>query len=154
MSISKKCKNPFCGSYFTPSKFKPDQEYCGKDECKRYRDNLRQKKHYRRNIRDPDWRKDHMGRKKQERFERLNRPPPEPDKESPPVSDLNLVLPGMIALFSGAGSREEVMDITAKCRRFGHDLNNGDLCGSEVFQTFPHASFEAKKECSSRQLRG
>jgi hypothetical protein len=92
-----------------------------------------------------------MERKKQERSERQKKPPP-PEPEVPPISpsDIYSLLSGMIALFSGVKSWEEVVDITEKCSRFGNDLYNGDLCKSEFFQRFPHASYEAKRKRSSR----
>lgn len=145
--IKKKCRNPSCCCYFTPSKFRPDQEYCGKAECRRYCDALRQKNHYRRNISDPDWRKELMARKKKERKSRIDSETENTSCHSPPgSSELDLLLPGMIAFFSGAKSHDEVMEITDKCRRFGSDL----IGHEKIFQRFPHASFESKKECSSR----
>ena len=143
----KRCRNPSCCCYFTPSKYRPDQEYCSKAECKRYCDNLRQKNHYRRKISNPVWRETLMERKKKERGIRINTMPENASCNSlPPLSDLQLLLPGMIALFSGARSHDEVMEITDKCRRFGNDL----IGVEKNFQRFPHASFEAKKGCSSR----
>lgn len=92
-----------------------------------------------------------MERKKQERSERQKKPP-SPEPEVPPTSpsDISSLLSGMIALFSGVKNWEEVVEITEKCSRFGNDLYNGGLCKSELFQRFPHASFEAKRKCSSR----
>lgn len=88
-----------------------------------------------------------MTRKKKERSARINFETGNTPCNSPSVlSDLQLLLPGMIAFFSGAKSRDELMEITDKCRRFGNDLIGPD----KIFQKFPHASFEAKKECSSR----
>jgi hypothetical protein len=139
--------NPSCGCYFTPSKYRPDQEYCGKSDCKRYRDRLRQKNYYRRNISDPSWRGALMERKKKERNSRINSVADNVSGNSPPtLSDLHLLLPGMIAFFSGASSHDEVMKITDKCRRFGNDL----IGPEKNFQSFPHAGFEAEKESSSR----
>jgi len=90
-----------------------------------------------------------MERKKRERATRSGRSPAEgsgPSDPVPSLSDLRTLLPGMIALFTGARSRDEVMDIAAKCSRFGSDLIDPE----KSFQRFPHAGFEAGKECSSR----
>lgn len=92
-----------------------------------------------------------MERKKKERSELLSKSPPSESEAPPPFSsDLHSLLSGMIAFFSGVKSREEVVEITKKCCRFGNDLYSGDLCGTELFQRFPHASFEAKNQSSSR----
>ncbi len=92
-----------------------------------------------------------MERKNQERSKRQKKPPPpEPEVPLTSPSDIPSLLSGMIALFSGVKSLEEVVEITEKCSRFGNDLYNGDLCKSEFFQKFPHVSFEAKRKCSSR----
>jgi hypothetical protein len=109
-----KCPNPACGRLFTPSKFKPDQAYCGKAECARYRDALRQKKHYRKHIPEPDWRTSLMERKKRERARRLSRDAPLDDGQHPP-SDDELMLDGVIAFVSGAKSTEELAEIRCKC---------------------------------------
>lgn len=139
--------NPSCGCYFIPNKYRPDQEYCGKADCKRYRERLRQKNHYRRNISDPAWRSALMDRKKKEHNARTNSVPENVSGNTPQtLSDLQLLLPGMIAFFSGARSHDEVIEITDKCRRFGNDF----IYPEKNFQRFPHAGFEAKKECSSR----
>ncbi len=88
-----------------------------------------------------------MARKKKERGARINSETGNTPSNSPPeLSDLHLLLPGMIAFFSGARSHGELMEITDKCRRFGNDL----IGREKIFQRFPHASFEAKKGCSSR----
>lgn len=65
-----------------------------------------------------------MARKKKERESRLDNPPAPPaaDKSNPGLSDLQLLLPGMIAFFTGAKSYVEVEKITEKCRRFGEEL--------------------------------
>jgi hypothetical protein len=94
-----------------------------------------------------------MDRKKKERSRRCSTFPPDgvSSGNSPPtLSDLQLLLPGMIAFFTGARSEEEVMAITEKCCHFGRDIYRGDFSGGKIFQRFPHASYEAKKECSSR----
>ena len=92
-----------------------------------------------------------MERKQKEHSERLSKAPSsELEATLPLSSDIPSLLSGMIALFSGVKSWEEVVEITEKCSRFGNDLYNGDLCKSELFQRFPHASFEAKRKCSSR----
>lgn len=116
-----KCANPACGCLFTPSKFKPDQAYCGKAECARCRDTSRQKKHYRKHIPDPDWRTSLMERKKMERVRRRGRSSPA-DDERPPPSDDALVLDGVLAFVSGAKSSEALAEIREKCRNFGRDL--------------------------------
>ena len=90
-----------------------------------------------------------MERKKMERAMRGGRSSAEGPGSSdpvPPLADLRTLLPGMIALFSGARSHDEVMDIAAKCSRFGSDL----IGPEKGFQRFPHAGFESGKECSSR----
>ena len=88
-----------------------------------------------------------MDRKKKERSARINYVAGNVSGNSPPaLSDLQHLLPGMIAFFSGASSHDEVMEITDKCRRFGNDL----IGPEKNFQRFPHVSFEAEKGCSSR----
>jgi len=119
-----KCANPACGCLFTPSKFKPDQAYCDKAECRRSRDASRQKKHYRKHISDPDWRTSLMERKKMERERRRGRDAPADDELSPPSDDA-LVLDGMLAFVSGAKSTEALAEIRGKCLIFGRDLHYG-----------------------------
>lgn len=65
-----------------------------------------------------------MERKKKERESRLDNPPEPPDAPAPDpsISDLHLLLPGLIGFLTGAKSYEAVAEITEKCRRFGGDL--------------------------------
>ena len=65
-----------------------------------------------------------MERKKKERESRLDNPPKPPDADTPcpAISDLHLLLPGMIGFLTGAKSYEAVAEITEKCHRFGGDL--------------------------------
>ena len=65
-----------------------------------------------------------MVRKKKEREFRFDNPlrVPAAGKSSPGFSDIQQLLPGMIAFFSGAKSYEEVIKVTEKCRRFGGEL--------------------------------
>ena len=92
-----------------------------------------------------------MARKKKERAARNNTVPKNPTGSTPSaLFDLQLLLPGMIAFFTGARSEEEVMEITDKCCHFGRDIYRGDFFSEKNFQRFPHASSEAEKKCSSR----
>jgi hypothetical protein len=94
-----------------------------------------------------------MDRKKEELSRRVavSSPSEISSGNSPPVvSNLQLLLPGMIAFFTGAKSEEEIMEISEKCCHVGRDIYRGDFSGRKFFQRFPHASFEPKKECSSR----
>lgn len=150
--IKKRCKNPSCGCYFTPSKYRPDQEYCGGTGCKRYRDRLRQRLHYRRNIRNPKWREALIRRKKKERAARLNNPPPEFIKSTRTLSDIQLLLPGMIAFFGRARSKKEVLEITDKCHRFGSDFYRQRAITAKNIQRFPHSSCESEMKYSLRQF--
>lgn len=65
-----------------------------------------------------------MERKKKERKARsgILPKPPDADNPGPAISDLHLLLPGMIGFLTGAKSYEAVAEITEKCRRFGGDL--------------------------------
>ncbi len=83
-----------------------------------------------------------MERKKKERKARSGIPPKASDADNlgPAVSDLHLLLPGMIGFLTGAKSYEAVAEITEKCRRFGGDL------------LLQQSSPEKKSEISSRWL--
>jgi hypothetical protein len=92
-----------------------------------------------------------MARKKKERASRNNTVPGNPTGSSPSTQfDIQLLLPGMIAFFTGARSEEEIMEITDKCCHFGKDIYCGNFLPAENLRRFPHASYEAEEECSSR----
>lgn len=146
----KRCANPSCGEYFQPSRYNPSQEYCEKAECKRCRDNIRQKRRYRKKIVDEQWRETLMARKKKESAARGEAGAP--CSEASPLlalSEIQSLLPGMIALFTGSRTHAEVERITEKCRRFGDELQLKSP-PIEKNQRFPHAGFEAEKQYSSR----
>ena len=137
-----------CGAPFYPHKRRPDQRFCKKIECIRLRQNKRTKLHYRRNIGNPVWRNAHMRRKKRERLARLERENITVNQQKV-LSDIQMILPGMIALFSGAGSREKLMEIMEKCRSFGKDLNNKNEYKVQYFAKISsHNSFESEEEVS------
>lgn len=150
--LHKRCKNPSCGCCFRPNKYRPNQEYCGKDECKRYRDRIRQWIHYRTNIRDSKWRANLMKRKKRERFARKNSPNITSTENKPSLPEIQMLLSGMIALFSGAETKKEVFETIEVCSRFGNSICCNDFAEVKKIKKFPHASYEAVKKCSSHQI--
>lgn len=73
MKRHKICKNPNCQRCFVPSKNNPNQDYCSREECKRYRNAQRQQRYYERVCADPSKYRQMLKRKKAERRRRMQR---------------------------------------------------------------------------------
>lgn len=140
----KRCAHPGCRNSFIPHKRNPAQKYCKDSECIKSRANSRQKKSYRKNIRDPAWKKKHMNRKKRERFERKKRKSENGIAKVPSLSDIYSHLMGLTYFMAGAQSRDEVDGITEKCRTLGENLLYVNEVNSKISGRFPHRGFEAE----------
>lgn len=140
----KRCACPGCRNSFMPHKRNPAQKYCKESECIKSRANARQKKSYRKNIRKPDWKEEHMNRKKRERAERMKRKAEECVAELPSVPQIYSQLMGLTYYMTGAGTREEVNGITEKCRSLGDALLYVNEFSSKISGRFPHSGSEAE----------
>lgn len=126
----KRCAAPDCDWSFTPSKHNPYQKFCGREECKRYRDAQRQKRHYHENINNPRWACQHLERKKRERacrMERQKRHSDNTDRQSAQPSaalnnTLTQLLAGVVCMVSGAEDVESVQSILRQCIRKGSEV--------------------------------
>ena len=138
------CAHPGCRNSFIPHKRNPAQKYCKDSECIKSRANDRQKKSYRKNIRDPIWKKEHMERKKHERAERMKRNSESEIIKVPSVSEIYSHLMGLTYFMSGVRSRDEVDVIREKCRSMGKDLLYVNEFSGKKSARFPHSGFEAE----------
>jgi hypothetical protein len=125
IKICKYCKKPF-----HPNKYSPHQICCNHAVCRRAREAERQKKYYRKKIKNPDWRARLSERKKQERFQRSERISCNeslPPNLIAPVSlppDYDPLIFGMLRSINGARTYEELMEFRERCIQIGLEISN------------------------------
>lgn len=126
--MERECANPNCKCCFSPDKHNPNQRFCDREECKRYRDALRQGRYYERHSQDPEWAREHSERKRRERTRRLetqrwHRNTEKLDRQNAALRKmLTQLVAGVVSMVSGAGEHADVESIIHCCLRKGGEM--------------------------------
>lgn len=123
------CANPDCKCRFTPSKHNPNQIFCDRDECKRYRDTVRQRRYYAHHSQNPGWVVQQRERKRRERARRIEKQQRRrniQERFCQQGASLNKTIvqlvAGLVSMVSGAGDYESVESILHRCLHKGGEI--------------------------------
>lgn len=130
----KRCANPHCKCLLFPSKHNPNQRFCERDGCKRFRDAERQNRYYHDHMRDPEWARQHRERKQCERRRRIETQRRHSNAENMPRGQnteenevvLRLVV-GVVSMVSGARDADSISSVLQRCMRKGEEIFPEDI---------------------------